>query len=503
MSDQVKAVFASTSVDVGGGVSNTPHRVVVGCSGINYVNKDGEFQKVVHACVDWFRATFDLDGPFSPSEHYWSELFRILRLDPKQSGECRAKDGYKEGRLLSEDTCFYSGGERTRSSLGNETGSLDISGHGLRAFEDRVLAEHVGGTSSAKAYAMNAAWYNFLREIVRLGGRCSRIDLPTDDTTGIVPFAQLKRKLEERCYTSRFRKCDFDQSFPVDDEAVPVHSRGCLKKGYTVYLGTKASLELCIYDKKAQQEALGVRVVIPSWIRYEVRYYHDNAASALAGLLFSFGDSVAVSERCDKKGEDFNSVVAKSGYTDCGPADFIVGCLRGLLCPLERKVSKGNQSKGAVAKVWKPWQEFVSGSPSMRVFAAARPELTLNRNAAWLYLDACKAFGRLVAGNPENSLDVYRYLLNSGISRMDAKDLSAVNAYRLKRHLAPYKDVSDLVGSVCSSENGVDLLADVSPEVLKLFRNPLFKVGESRYSYEGYGDDEIPDGLKKKGGSGK
>lgn len=527
----VKAVFSAGLADVVGGVSNTPHSNPPSSSLNNVVIKPLGF---VNTCVDYLKVRFD--GAFEPNAPRWQRLFRVLRVSPSAFFARNGASGYLHGFDVDEGLSWFWGGAFTASAVGEETSLMELKGSGCRAFEARVLSEHPGENVASCDWEILKAWDALLSEVFALGGHCTRVDLPTDDFSSLVPFDGLQERLAKRLYVSSLRKFSEFPEFPRDVDAVSVFkSRG---GGYTATLGSRESIQLCIYNKKAEREAAGVDVIVPSWIRYECRFYHDCAVSALAAFYASFGCSKGLEENARREfadcrlskddlegkvrelvfqglserdawvaacqaryspeevdakvSERVSSEMAACFVEGKGPAGFIFSLLKGLFMPLEKEVDEAHRCRGAV---WRPWLDFVSGYSSLRVFAGVKAEETMVSNALWLDHDTSKALGRVLAADPSKSMDIARFLFNSGVSRMDERDLHIVNMARRARGLPPYSSVCEMVSDVCcSAVRGIDILADVDSSVSRLFAKGEARNGSARY------DSDSLSGLSKKGG---
>ena len=112
----VSAVFSAGSVDVGGGVSNTPHSDVCKGSITNIVsNRVG----IVNTCVDYLKIRFD--GSFEKGDPRWVKLWGILRVDPSLFVERSGASGYLHGFDIEEGLSWFWGGAFTKSAIGEET----------------------------------------------------------------------------------------------------------------------------------------------------------------------------------------------------------------------------------------------------------------------------------------------------------------------------------------------------------------------------------------------
>lgn len=447
----VKSVFSPSRIDNVGGVSNTP------CSRIKDL--------FVNVCIDYLKVTFV--GKFSLSgDSDISKLMDLLFIDTEKASMRNGASGYNKGYDLDEGLSVFYGGAFTQSD-GKDTWLLDMKGSACRHFEERVAAAHPDDFGYSLDWQVTMAWDQLVHYILKIGGSCTRIDLPVDDFSGIVPFDGLKQRCEKRSYVSNMRTFSLVPSFEDTDPGVFHLSRHKGVDGWTFTMGSRETCQLCIYDKKAEREVnAGAVVLVPSWIRYESRFYHGNAVEALNMLAASFGS----------KG---------------GIGDFIVSVLKSMASFRgEDKPYVGKNIR--LAPVWSAWSHFLEGYDTTRVISQARAESTVETNARWLDDDASKALARLVATSPNYVLEYYRYLLNTGVSKLEKKDLFSINNARRLMKLPLYKDLDDCVSSLiadCSKD--FDVLADSPSEVIKLFKNDALKNGSSRI--RGFKNDSIPD----------
>lgn len=444
----VNAVFSANRV-LAGGVSNTPHSDI-------YVKSlvDGKPLGFVNVCVDYLKVRFD--GSFDKGSSSLRKLWSFLCVDPDCFVKGFGMSGYKSSFFVEEGLSVMYGGDFTRNKDGAETWLLDMKGSGCRSFEQRVAFSHPGSSDSEVDFFVKRAWADLVREILSLNGVCTRVDLPTDDFSGIVPFDGLKERCESRSYQSNMRSFSLVPSFG-DCEPDPGFFNKSNKRnvqGWSYTMGSRESVQLCIYDKKAEREVnTGNDVLVSSWIRYECRFYHDNAVTALNML--------------------------SNALDDGDVASFIVSVLAGSIRFIgEEGPYRGNNR--AQGRVWSPWARFVSGYDVVRVVSQSRAESTVESNAKWLDLDASKAFARLAGSDPSLVGEYVRFFLNSGVSKLDGKDLFSVNSRRRSKGLEPYKTVQAMVSGIISgSKDFVDVLQDVPDSVIELFGKAVLKNGSA------------------------
>lgn len=387
---------------------------------------------MVQFCIDYLKVRFN--GIFILSSH--GDIWSALGLNEGLFSRIAGRSGYRDGFELDEGLFVFYGGEFTRNSSGEETWLLEMKGKACRNFENRFPGS--GFEESDRR------WADFLRLLLLKGGVCTRIDIPTDDLSGSVPFAPLREKIARREYVSRMRRFSINDSLPPDIQSsceVISSSNG----GYTATLGSRESIQLCIYNKKAERESAGYAVNAGSWIRYEVRYYHSCAEQALP--------------------------LVESAMREGRTAGFWLGCLSNIIRFVDKR--EGNLSR---CVTWQPWADFVDDGLAEDIRTRARPDMTVRGNARWLDDDASKAVARVSLVHPEESDDVFAFILNSGASRLDEKDLMIVNAERVDLGLEPYGSVADAILEIAS--NSI-MLKDVSDRVADLFGRDSVSFGEA------------------------
>lgn len=388
------------------GVSNTPP---------SSLNKNSPPKRRFNCCIDYLKVTFS--GEFNPNKPSYKDLHDLLwayRADPSIVVERGGANGYARGYMYDENLVVFAGGGFTKDSLGNETFNIEMKGKGCRQFEEDVRDQCIlaGKTEEETEAAVHEAWKHLLLTIHKYKGKCTRLDIPTDDFDGAVPFDELRQKIEGHVFSSHLRAFSVDEN-PEDEDAGNYSIRTSKNQGWTATLGTRKAAQLCIYNKLAEREAKGDDGYIQydSWIRYEVRYYHENAVTALAFLATAYEDP------------DPTAV-----------ARFIVGCLAGMISIKDKKIKRIRQ-----AKTWDKWERFIEDVKKLRVVSQAKIESTVGSNAIWLIEDAAKCFARLCLTHPDRPLDIYFKVLKVGLDRLDGKDLFKVNNFLKAKGNEPYK----------------------------------------------------------------
>jgi len=399
--------------------------------------------------------TISFDGDFEPNCEVAKNLAEPLCLDFRADvDDEKGLYGYTTKRFYDEDTCVMYGGERNGSLTSRRTWIIDISGTGCRCFEKRFvcgfLASHPEGvTSSMLDEAVARQWALFIDTALLFGGRFTRIDLANDDFSGCVPYRSVIKKIESRSYLSSLRSRGRDGT--LED---PLVEKKGIGESVSYYIGSKSCVMLNVYNKKSERESKGGVVDIPSWTRWELRYYHDYAIACAPEV------SAALKE---------NRLPA-----------FVAGLLGGIVSFRSMPV---NADRAHLSRypVWRPWERFLKGVSLHKIICQARAESTVSSNAKWLYKDASKALARFSFASPQNGYAAFCHLLNSGFSRFTSKDLIAINNYRRLKGLPPFKDKAE---AFRNASGCLDILKDSPDEVSHLFGGQSIKLGNSTYDFD-------------------
>lgn len=446
-------IRAAGSVDPKASVSGSP-RASAHARGVGNTPRSSP---LFNTLIDYITISFD--GDFSPDCEGARNLAGPLCLDfGAQVDDEKGLYGYETKRYYDEETCVMFGGEKNHSNTSKTTWIIDISGQGCRCFEKRFVRSLLascpeGFTDVALDEAMASRWALVIDTALLCGGRFTRIDVANDDFSGRVPYGSVIKKIEARHYLSSLRSRGRD-GFLED----PLVEKRGIGEAVSYYIGSKSCVMLNIYNKKAEREAHSAIVDIPSWTRWELRYYHDYA------------------EACAPE-------VSASLRENRFPA-FAAGLLGGIVsfrsCP-----SVVDRAHMARYPIWRKWERFLKGVSLHKIICQARAESTVSSNAKWLDRDAGKAFARFAFASPENAEAAFSYLVNSGFSRFGTKDLIAINNYRVSKGLKPYADKKEAMENVLG---WFDFLRDVPEEVNSLFGGKALKLGSAKYDFDSLSD---------------
>lgn len=446
------------------GISNTPTRWA------KPIEQTKSGLPMFNCCIDYLKVTFV--GSFFPEKHSikeWYPLLEAYGVNPEEFTTEGGINNYQRGYLFSEFMHIAAGGDLTKQGgTDNETFNVELKGEGCREFERRIRQANAEKSKEEISEAVRLGWKHLLNTIAEFGGKCTRIDLPTDDLSGFIPFEELRYRLENHIYVATMRtflpdddlhqaeEAEVDSKFPFLNEAEfkPRRTRS-RKGGYTATLGGRSNLQLVIYNKAVERmrNTLGI-VNVPSWIRYECRYYHENAEEIMTALTASFDDP-----------------------DPCAFNKFCVGCLAGIIEFKEKKVKQ--MSHGTT---WKRWKEFLDNVKAIPSISQHRVPSTVQSNALWLNADASKSIARICYCYPELTLDLFYALLKDGISKFDKKDLFKINNQRMEEGLAQYptlKDATDDFSARFHAKYGE--IPPIHSRIEELLKADVAKLGGVKY----------------------
>ncbi len=349
----------------------------------------------VNICIDYLKIRFDFK--FSQEEKFYREFVKLLSLSVSDYEiDNHSSFGYDDGYYIGSSINIFSGGEFTRNKYGEETSLLELKGSACREFEE------LGGS-----------WLSLFELISECNGHCTRIDIAIDDFSNAITIPEIKEKIEKREYISRIRSLTLDNSIPIeealdsDDEQVAI--RLSKNGGFTATLGGRSSSQLCIYNKKAERLAHGYFVAFPSWIRYESRFYHKTAESALA-LLYQ---AMIEDEENDT--------------TDKYPL-LCLSLLTGLITFIDEKKNKNL----CLNKTWQKWTDFTKSVESCHPVVQSRLEKSILDNFEWFFHTNRKILLKMALAEPKLFQDFMLFTAHNGGSIFTAKDRAIVNNYRKK-----------------------------------------------------------------------
>ena len=114
-----------------------------------------------------------------------------------------------------------------------------------------------------------------------------RIDCTCDDYSNLITIKELQDKLRNGFYTTSCRALKQSLNYggvKTEEDKQEDMINEIITKGWTAYVGGRTSRQLCIYDKKAERETAGNEVLVDTWLRYEARFYSQNATISFMNL---------------------------------------------------------------------------------------------------------------------------------------------------------------------------------------------------------------------------
>ena len=392
-------------------------------------------------CIDYLKFRFDYN--YSNSHDTFKELIRILSVDQTEICFSKGYNNYKHAAILAPGIILLYGGEKTVAKLGQETSLLEIKGSGCREFEYLYLGKHKDKGKVPKEDIFREGWIKLLEECLALEGKCTRVDIPTDDYSGSISIDEIKAKVDKKEYATRMRKVDkvhSNDEEDFDDEGFkrPDKLRGVVstteskQKGYSATFGNRDHVQLCIYDKRAEQLNKGHDVDVDSWIRFEVRYYHENAENEIPRLL----------EALRNKNE----------------TKHIVACLAGLF--EFKEANSFNERHRSHVKTWDKWSNLIGDSGKETTFSRQRDSSDFETNSSWLVRSASLSLARVALSMGAPTLETLYALLVKGVSNLTEKDLQKINKEIRKNGGKPFASINEIRETVIQEETFPDSFSE-------------------------------------------
>ena len=399
-------------------------------------------------CIDYLKFRFDID--YSQDSSAFSNLFyKLLHINYDEIDIININKGYTHLAHLCVGTDMLYGSGKTNNKDGQKTCLLEMKGKGCREFEDKYFSSHEDFNKRDREDIIREGWVLLLEECLNLGGKCTRIDIPTDDYSGHITADEIKRKIQNKEFTTRMRRLEIINSNNEEDVDVEIID-GQEKlvgmnsvidsklSGYSATFGNTKHLQLCIYDKHAEQTKRGFPCKSKSWIRYEVRYFHKNAEQEIPLLLEAL-----------KNGSE---------------GRHIVSCLAGLF---EFKEPHNFDSRNRYkAKVWKKWVEFIGDVGKKGAFSNVPTKTTIQTTIEWLTSACSIALAKVIIAVGAPMSESLGALLLSGFKRMNKVHLQEVNQQRRILGLVQFESVEEMVKSLLYSDEFPD---SFSQDVTNLF----------------------------------
>ncbi len=413
-----------------GGYSNTPHT-----------------SPKINTCIDYLKFRFDVGYGEQPG--FFSKLFQVLAVEPEEFGKGGVFNNYLHHIKLGVGAILAYGGTLTINANGQNTTLLELKGQACRRFEDRKWTLDPEGKEKGWDKAITGYWLELLQLVkFEMNGTCTRIDLPTDSLDGFITADDVREKVKTREYTTTMRRLELtDDSEAPELEMTTGQSKSLMGvatvrdsklSGYTATFGTRKSVQLCIYDKAAEQRLKTGNTDFPSWVRFEVRYYHDAAEQEILPLI-----KAMEKEEAQKH---------------------ILQCLATAI-DFKEPNTKDVKHRGE-AKRWEKWDTLLKGTPKGSAFATVRGSFGIESNMNWLAKEAAKSFARVSMAYGIHPDIIGRLLVEKGCLSLNASDYQMINEYREKIGKRKINDCGPLLYWCMNPETGA---IDCPPALEKYF----------------------------------
>lgn len=345
-----------------GGLSNTPP---------TYSNNLEQ-----NVCIDYLKIRFD--GVFSldsSEEKNWLPLIRALRVN-KDVFDTDYFGGFEKVFIFDSNVFIMIGKNQMNNSHGEKCSILELKGQACREFESR------GG-----------CWISLFDEVMKLSGKCLRIDVALDDFTGVINENSLLDKTRKQLYSS-----DYKSSPEI------ITGNGKSLSGFSITFGRNSSKTLCIYNKISERLAKGYVTQKTDWLRFESRFKRESGDAAFSHVYSSLVDKTF--DICAKK-------LIK------GLIDFKKG---------NKKIS--DLHNVARLKSWEKWDKLLNVEDRIKIRNQFKLEASLMTKINWLDRSASKnrIFMELFSPDVYNELDghfVYKH-----INKIKNRDIANLNYAR-------------------------------------------------------------------------
>jgi len=366
-------------------------------------------------CIDYLKFTFPVG--FAEDPGFFDDLLNLMRIRFDFANGLRSMHGFSDVMRVAPGTNLMFGGTMTNRKSGESTTMLEMTGEGCRDFEDRYFSPlFMANQSIDRESTIRIAWAKLIELCLRMNGECKRVDLPTDDFSGRITVDEIKKKVARREYSTTLRALEVtDQKKDGLEDVKTI--RDSKLSGYSATFGTRKSLQLCIYDKLSERLAKGIDPDVDTWIRYEVRFYHDRASQEIHELLKALKEDNL------------------SGH--------IVGCLAAIID--FKEPSEMNDHHRSDAKTWSKWFEFMKNGSEASLFANAPRIMTVESNASWLVKEGAKSFVRILASLDGSDIaSIGSALVLKALRKLTKADLQYINQYRKKLNYYEFSSLEDL-----------------------------------------------------------
>ena len=391
---------------------------------------------------------FRFDASFENDRYKFDKLLRLLNPDSFPITTIKGRNGYLEGAVIAPGITIYYGGDNTITREGFETSYLELKGEGCRRFEST-------NQNAYKNKAPNQMWIDLFDSLVEIGGKCTRLDIPVDDCEGLLNISYIKEKIKNKEYTTRLRKIEETVSYEDEDlsnlgkNGLPdiVSTIDSKHKGYSVTLGNRTHIQLCIYDKNAEQANKGREKTFKSWVRFESRFYHDNAHDMFINLYYA--------------------MTANKEHS------FIVGALAKIFqLKKNNKNVKINRSRNPIDPLW---ERFIKDAIDVDMFKSPSASEDIDDNASWFIRSASKTFLKIIAVLNRKGIgtdEIITAIVHKSIKKISNSDLLSINSFLKKHNIQEFKSLNELKEFIIFNNQYVDEIHEETMSLIMKKQSP-------------------------------
>ena len=349
----------------------------------------------INACIDYLKIR--VIGKWAEKDKFFSSILNALLIDSTNFESDNYKGGYPMFRIYDEDTFVFGNSEEKKTKDGKYCWYLELKGHGCRMFDLRCKNY---GVDNRNAYI---DLFNTIIEFRKKGYIIDfhRIDVAIDDFNGIIKRDELRDKFLKGHFISKLRTRTNEEDFEF--------GRKIENKGFSITLGRRCSRQLCIYDKVAERDNRGFDVDKKFWMRYETRFFNDNANWAAIQIYSALKNN-------------------NLGY--------IASRLLGGVIEFKENNNMSRNHMNMV-KTWNKWEKLLGTCVKVEYKSQQELEMdiTMHKKKKWVVDVPYKILTMIYLIDPKKFNSFLKFCLAKGIARLKNEDLNRVNY-----HLVSTKD---------------------------------------------------------------
>lgn len=349
----------------------------------------------INACIDYLKIR--VIGKWTEKDKFFTSILSVLLIDSTNFESDDYKGGYPIFRIYDEDTYIFGNSDEKKTKDGKYCWYLELKGHGCRMFDLRCKNN---GVDNRSAYI---DFFNTIIEFRKKGYIIDfhRIDVAIDDFNGIIKRNELRDKFLKGHFISKLRTRTNEEDFEF--------GRKIENKGFSITLGGRCSRQLCIYDKVAERDNKGFDVDKNFWMRYETRFFSDNANWAAIQIYSALKNN-------------------NLGY--------IASRLLGGVIEFKEDNNESRKNLNRV-KTWNKWEKLLGTCEKVEYKSQQELEMdiTMHKKKKWVVDVPYKILTMVYLIDPNNFNSFLKFCLAKGIARLKNEDLNRVNY-----HLVSTKD---------------------------------------------------------------